>query len=225
MNIIGDIAGHYDELIKLVSIIPKEDDIILVGDLHDRGPKSREVIEWAMTTPNVTTLHSNHGDMFVDFYEDTGNYEDGVFIMNGGVPTINSYGIPLVASYFGSYVVESGEDMPHRELHNLVIKKIPKEHIQWLKTRPLFYEDDNIYVSHAPRSNAKNSTDFVWNREPPERLKEKLQIFGHNSHFGLKYIPNQKDKWAMCIDTSGQEILTCYNSRLDKIYQVPYKKD
>ena len=55
MNIIGDIAGEFDALIELVKRMPDED-ILLVGDLVDRGPKSLQVIEWAIDTPNVSAL-------------------------------------------------------------------------------------------------------------------------------------------------------------------------
>lgn len=43
--IIGDIHGEYDTLIKLIEKLPFNAEIIFVGDLIDRGAKSREVIE------------------------------------------------------------------------------------------------------------------------------------------------------------------------------------
>jgi len=68
INVIGDVGGQFDALISLYAKAPKADKTILVGDLNDRGTKSRQVIEWAIQEPNVITLHSNHGDMFVDYY-------------------------------------------------------------------------------------------------------------------------------------------------------------
>lgn len=53
--VVGDIHGHYDEWIELKSRIEKDDPnakFILLGDIEDRGPKSFEMIEWAMN--NIT---------------------------------------------------------------------------------------------------------------------------------------------------------------------------
>ena len=69
-NIIGDIAGRFDELMLLLAKMPEADKVILVGDMVDRGPKSKEVIEWAMNNPNVIAIKGNHEDMMVDFCED-----------------------------------------------------------------------------------------------------------------------------------------------------------
>jgi diadenosine tetraphosphatase ApaH/serine/threonine PP2A family protein phosphatase len=48
---IGDVHGCYDELMELLTAIGfydgKIDKLIFVGDLIDKGPKPKEVIEWA----------------------------------------------------------------------------------------------------------------------------------------------------------------------------------
>ena len=61
---IGDVQGCFDELIKLLDLIkfnPKRDQIWLVGDLVNRGPKSAEVLRFAMTHPDsVKVVLGNH---------------------------------------------------------------------------------------------------------------------------------------------------------------------
>lgn len=42
--VIGDVHGCYDELRAMLSIIPKEDKIVFVGDFVDRGPNPRGVL-------------------------------------------------------------------------------------------------------------------------------------------------------------------------------------
>ncbi|HEX2106624.1 MAG TPA: metallophosphoesterase [Nitrososphaera sp.] len=63
VTIIGDIHGCYDELNQLLDTIdwsPNKHILILTGDLIDRGPKIRETLMFAMTTPSVYSLMSNH---------------------------------------------------------------------------------------------------------------------------------------------------------------------
>ena len=61
--IIGDVHGCFDELLMVLDKIgwnQKTHIIIFTGDLIDRGPKIKDALLFAMTTPNVYTLMSNH---------------------------------------------------------------------------------------------------------------------------------------------------------------------
>lgn len=61
--IIGDIHGCYDELSELLDAIdwsPQSHILILIGNLIDRGPKIKETLMFAMNTPSVYSLMSNH---------------------------------------------------------------------------------------------------------------------------------------------------------------------
>ena len=60
--VIGDIHGCYDELVALLEKCnyKPNDFVISVGDLTDRGPKSKEVIQWFMNTPNTFVAEGNH---------------------------------------------------------------------------------------------------------------------------------------------------------------------
>jgi bis(5'-nucleosyl)-tetraphosphatase (symmetrical) len=60
---IGDIQGCYDELMKLLDHVnydPAVDEIWLAGDLVNRGPKSAEVLRFAMASKNVKVVLGNH---------------------------------------------------------------------------------------------------------------------------------------------------------------------
>lgn len=192
-NIIGDIAGRYTELLALVNKMPKNK-IILVGDLVDRGPDSRKVIEWAMNNPNVLTLKGNHEDMMVDAFN--GNLGDHVY--NGGKQTLASYSINHPSEY-------------------------PEGHIEWLRTRPVFFEDDGLFVSHAPWLATCDLGEVyfqfaqLWNREPPVRRPGVFQVFGHN-HIMQKY-----DDYAICIDDCGHRVLTGLVWPTLEIYQEEYR--
>lgn len=61
--IIADIQGCCDEVSELLDAIdwsPQSHILILTGDLIDRGPKIKETLMFAMNTPSVYSLMSNH---------------------------------------------------------------------------------------------------------------------------------------------------------------------
>lgn len=63
VTILGDIHGCYDELCELLDAVdwsPQSHVLILTGDLIDRGPKIKETLMFAMNTPCVYSLMSNH---------------------------------------------------------------------------------------------------------------------------------------------------------------------
>ena len=208
MNIIADIAGRFDELMLLLAQMPKDEPIILVGDLIDRGPKSKEVIEWAMTTPNVTVIKGNHEDMMVDFALNLKRYEEGIWFMNGGNKTMYSYGCML------SHEKPSNDER--------IRAAIPKEHIDFLQKCPIFYKTDGLFVSHAPWNGSfdlghyKSEEDALWNRYKPHKHEGVFQIFGHNSSM------RQYGDYAICLDNSSKRVLTGIHWPSKKIYEQPY---
>lgn len=60
--IIGDIHGCFDELIELTKKVGLKDDDLLIslGDIVDRGNKSKEVYEYFLNRPNSIVLIGNH---------------------------------------------------------------------------------------------------------------------------------------------------------------------
>lgn len=60
---IGDVQGCFDELLLLLQEIAfdaQRDRLIFVGDLVNRGPHSLGVLDFVMTTPNVSVVLGNH---------------------------------------------------------------------------------------------------------------------------------------------------------------------
>ncbi|MBO9202177.1 MULTISPECIES: metallophosphoesterase [Niastella] len=60
--IVGDIHGCYDELMELIEKVglTAEDMLISLGDIVDRGNKSKEVYEFFLNRPNSVVLMGNH---------------------------------------------------------------------------------------------------------------------------------------------------------------------
>jgi serine/threonine protein phosphatase 1 len=108
---IGDIHGRSDLLDRLIDQIdadqaargPAETTIIFLGDLIDRGPDSRGVVERAMALKisgdDTRFLMGNHEEVFLNTLREPeveGDDNDGVmrfFLRIGGEQTLNSYGI------------------------------------------------------------------------------------------------------------------------------------
>jgi serine/threonine protein phosphatase 1 len=207
-NIIGDIAGRLDELMLLLTKMPKANKIILLGDMIDRGPNSKEVIEWAMTNPDVIAIKGNHEDMMVDFYLKRNRYEQGIWFDNGGSATVQSYGCMLHTSK------PSYEDKIRESLN--------KDHIEWMDKLPMFYEDAGLYVSHAPWNGSfalgkyKSAEDMLWNRYPPHKHEGILQVFGHNASLKAYH------DYAICIDNSSKRVLTGMHWPTKEIIEQEY---
>ena len=147
--VIPDIHGRYDLLEKALKMIETmvedtETHVIFLGDLIDRGPQSKEVVERIMKGPDRSTitwivLRGNHEQDLIDAYD--GNpYAIHDFFNNGGAETLDSYS-------------EVGTDLT----------SIPVEHIDWMKSLPLYHEDDHRIYVHAGVSYDTNPADLTDN--------------------------------------------------------------
>jgi hypothetical protein len=218
--IIADIAGEFDALMRLVKHAPKGCPILAVGDIVDRGPASREVIEWFMATENADSLMGNHEHMMVDHLRSNGTgdiYQRGLWLMNGGTKTLYSY----------------ADDSAHQP--------VPQSHIEWLASRQAWawIDGGKCLATHAPlhyRHNLTNmnldigpeppdfETSVLWNRGGPVK-REFFQVFGHNAHFGLMPFtaPGDDKAFAICIDQSWKKLLTAYHWPSGGIFEEPYE--
>ncbi|WP_370073216.1 metallophosphoesterase [Novosphingobium sp. THN1] len=99
---IGDIHGRLDLFEQLLARIDADDasrgaadtTLILLGDLVDRGPDSRGVIERAMqlmATGKVRILAGNHEEMMLGSLRDEETMRH--FLRHGGRETLFSYGL------------------------------------------------------------------------------------------------------------------------------------
>lgn len=202
-NIIGDVAGRYKELMLLIEKMPKDSEIILLGDLNDRGPDSDKVIKWCLDN-HIRSVHSNHGKMLIDYYNTQANpMHDGndMFLINGGYQTMLSYGD---------------------------ITKIPPLHIHYLETRPHYIMENGLFLSHAPWHPDLNIDEacnhetncLLWNRTRPVRRNKIFQIHGHNTYHEV--YEDEQGKYGMCIDNSGFKELMGIHWPSMKIYSQAY---
>ena len=93
--VIGDLHGHFDTLehaLAALAFDTARDRLFSVGDLIDRGPRSRDAIEWLTAGRFAGAVRGNHELMMVDALRKNA---DGVAAVSAGVP------LPTVVAVLG----------------------------------------------------------------------------------------------------------------------------
>lgn len=167
---IGDIHGCVRTLTTLWNKIkPYRDALhVFVGDYIDRGPSSRQVVDFLLDVKDdreCVFLRGNHEEMLLDAL-----YQNNIdnWMYNGGDSTLKSYN------------------------HARSVRDIPESHLNFYKETKLYHETDNYFFVHAgvpPYQTIAESLDdkssehfFLWGREHLNAFDvpwEKTVIFGH----------------------------------------------
>jgi len=213
--IIGDVHGEYDTLVALVKKLPKDSKLIFVGDLVDRGAKSKEVIKFVRENNHQCCL-GNHEELMIQYGTSfIKTYPNPpaigflhMWLNNGGKQALQSYDIIEILN--GK--VETKENQEGFEQF--------KDDIEWLKTLPLYIkipkikkDGKSIVISHASMGNVwhhHNNPDEIetfreyalWNRTPPYPQCEIFNIYGHTM---VEVV--ELDKHYIDVDTG------CYNTK------------
>lgn len=87
--VIGDIHGRSDLLQKLLKKIPKETQIIVTGDVCDRGPNTKEVIDILIDIDAIGAM-GNHEE-WLHRWASGGGFDRNALMM-GAEATLTSYG-------------------------------------------------------------------------------------------------------------------------------------
>lgn len=191
MVVIGDIHGCADSLAKLLEMISHDEKIYSTGDLIDRGPDSKGVVSLCMAR-GVMPVMGNHEHMLIDYLDETGIYGPGVFLFNGGGKTLLSYNY-----------------------------KIPADHLEYIRSFPLYIETEHFFLSHAGIHFQKDLNgacdlkkniehNIIWNRGPLADI-HKLQIVGHTPVPYVKELQTNGEVVGINIDTG------CVYSALGKL--------
>lgn len=204
---IGDIHGCDLALESVLNAIsPTADDtIITLGDIVDRGPNSKRVIELLLGLQQRTQyigILGNHEEMMLRVVVERQSPHN--WLQFGGVATLDSYG------FCGDLSV------------------IPAAHIGLLQSFLPFYETPTHFFVHAnfdPKKplEKQTSTMLRWKRlddyMPPRHVSGKVAILGHTAdHTGevlsLKHL--------ICIDTycHGGKWLTALDVQTGRTWQA-----
>jgi serine/threonine protein phosphatase 1 len=170
---IGDIHGCVDELaVMLKAIAPvRGDTVVFVGDYIDRGPASRMVVdlllEFEHGPAEVIFLKGNHEDMLLSFMGLPGHYGES-FLINGGAPTLESYGIGEAELEGTRQIIPGGHlEFFSRLRHSYLRPPFLFVHAGVMPGKPLEEQTDEdlLWIRH----------DFIFH---PHQLGSTV-IFGH----------------------------------------------
>jgi serine/threonine protein phosphatase 1 len=167
---VGDIHGCLDKLVSLMAIIDidlKKHTLVFIGDYIDRGPDSKEVVDYLIDlgqrADRVVFLKGNHELMLEDYLSGADRL---TFLYNGGEATLNSY------------MKNTGQ---------LEANPIPPQHLEFFDNLRLYYEtEDYIFVHGGLKANIpldeQDERDMLWIRDEfiyTDFDFGKRVIFGH----------------------------------------------
>lgn len=167
---IGDVHGCLDQLNRMLDAIdkdlgsrPVQSQLIFLGDLVDRGPRSAEVVERVLhgdvPTSRCGFIMGNHEEVMLECYK--GATENlGTWLHNGGVETLASYGVELEDIFAGSM-----------NLVPILRRAIPEPHIEFLESFQDYVRvGDYLFVHAGIRPgvpmDAQSKRDLRWIRGP-----------------------------------------------------------
>lgn len=196
---IGDIHGRLDLLDALLASVDADDrargsarsEIIFLGDLVDRGPDSRGVVERLMTLPDTRParfLMGNHEEVLLRAAE--GDLRALRFLIRiGGRETLLSYGISE----------QEYRDLDFDGLLALMQQKVPASHLAFLAAFEPWIEVGDYLFVHAglkPGIAIENQemSDLCWIREEFLSHREsfgKMIVHGHSITEDIDERPNR----------------------------------
>lgn len=186
---IGDIHGCYDALLRLTDAVglQPEDRLITLGDYVDRGPNSREVVDWLIDWSQrgqLIPLIGNHELMMIASRRD--KEQRSYWSVVGGAETLESY--------------HSAD--PDRGLDH-----VPEEHWQFFDDCLPWYETESHIFVHAslqPELALDDQPDVAlfWERFGNQLPHQsgKVMICGHTRQ--ESGVPANLGH-AVCIDTAA----------------------
>ena len=101
MIVIGDVHGCFNTLMALVAQFPVGSKLCFLGDLIDRGPDSKKVVDFVKNSGHLCVL-GNHEDMALQAEND--DYAAENWLMNGGTTAVESYGGPVTDEHKAWFV-------------------------------------------------------------------------------------------------------------------------
>ncbi len=169
--VVGDVHGRLDLIKGLFAKIEQDNAskaeaetiIVMLGDLIDRGPDSKGVLDFLMKSPpkfaKLINLSGNHEDALLQGLD--GNMDIlRMWIERGGMQCLQSYGVPphFIAG------------QPEEYIHKVIQQAIPQSHVEYMRA---FFNSarfgDYIFVHAGMRPGVtledQKTSDLKWIRK------------------------------------------------------------
>ena len=150
LAIIGDIHGRADLLDAMLALVPKDHQIVCVGDYIDRGEHSADVLKMLMARDDILCLLGNHEDMLLRFLDDPEHHGER-WLRYGGLQTLQSFGVSL----------DHGQGGAKRLLdcRDALQDAMGADMIEWVRDLPLQCMSGNVAVVHAGADPTRSLTE------------------------------------------------------------------
>ena len=218
---ISDIHGCIKTFKALLSKInfSKADELYLLGDYIDKGPKSKEIIDyiWGLQASGHTIhcLKGNHEQMMLDTLIDGSQLSS--WLLHGGWNTISSFKVRW-------------------------LKEIPDRYIHWMKQLPYYFELDDYILVHAGldfkyQNPFKSKRSMLWSRNWQDSINynwlgHRVIIHGHTprlkNHINKSFNEIKAKQYlnidnGCFIDKSGYGHLLAFDMTNQHLYSQPCK--
>ena len=197
--VIGDIHGCINTFRKMMEgeISPSPDDTIyLLGDLMDRGPNSKAVIDYIFSlydqSIDVRVIRGNHEVMLLEAVRSEEKF--ALWMRNGGMATLKSFSVDCDL-FIGPKAVA----------------QIPDQYIEFFSGLPWYLETEGYFLVHAGLNPVSpdplNDTDaMIWTRQEGYNAKflhgRKL-VHGHSAIHLEAILHNIYDQNALVYNLDG----------------------
>jgi hypothetical protein len=209
--IIGDIHGMYKPLVKLVDMVHREDsdaEFLFAGDYVNRGPQSKQTIDFLLTLDHARFIRGNHDDVFDlilhgKSYAPQGSVTDSViafqwFMEHGLDQTLMSYGV-------NEMTLRDIQERPTPQRLAKILDAVPEEHRRFIRHLPAVIEFTDFFVLHgwwsvkdqtenpslsqrlAKRSTTRQSV--IWGRFSEDEIYGS-KSWGRTGYFGHTAVTN-----------------------------------
>ena len=233
--VVSDIHGHLKQFEEMVTHWNREDTLVVLGDLIDRGPQSLQVIEKVIELnqtygDKVVFLKGHHEAMLLNFLNNP-TAKQAQYYVNGGLETMQNFLEQLPDSIANeSYPVQAEAVKTHFNAQ-----------LEFLATAPTHQIIGNVLFTHAGFNSEFATLDdttereFIWIRKHFLQANKTpyVNVFGHTP---LTYIHESNDVWVsddgryIAIDggcyLSGQlnAVLLNDDGELLNVYKVQHEK-
>lgn len=146
---IGDIHGHYSQLLMILTKLQdeidfKKDTVVFLGDYVDGGPDTKGVLDELIllkeTFPHWKFLYGNHEDLLLDAFDIAhpiyGDYY--LWYNQGGKATLDSF--------------KPARSLGFTELQRATMQPkdlITKEYLNFMQNLDRYYENDDYFFIHG----------------------------------------------------------------------------
>jgi serine/threonine protein phosphatase 1 len=168
--VIGDVHGCFKTLTALVEKIPKDHKLVFVGDLIDRGPLDKDVVDFVKNNNHICVM-ANHEHMAVDSFLSTDIYGSDVWFTNGG----------RGVHYFGNDRLEWMRKLPlywECGIKDNEGKTLLVSHGGVLDSIEFCTDARNLSSVYGHLWNIEKS--IIWHRQEVTELEGVFQIYGHS---------------------------------------------